>query len=206
MASAIDGYRKTETRRVVKPQPDPEFGFDAWMPGDDGEWYCYVSDYPDEGSQMWRCPYGARGHRLWVRECWTPDAVDVYPFQDTAYRAEYTDHDAAELANDVRQHRDFRWRPSIHMPKDRARIWLEVESVRVERLQHGLDVAAVRAEGIVVPDVDYTVPERPDVLDYEQLGYALEKFSELWDKLNAKRGFAWATNPWVWVVKFRRVR
>lgn len=82
-----------------------------------------------------------------------------------------------------------RWQPSIHMPKFAARIWREVVSIRVERVQD-ITIADAIAEG-------YETNLRwPDPIDW---------FRDLWDSLNAKRGHAWSANDWVWVVSFKVV-
>ena len=77
--------------------------------------------------------------------------------------------------------------PSIHMPKFAARIWLEVVSVRAERLQD-ISYEDVKAEGILFPFSKQTL--------------WLEAFGQLWDSLNAKRGHLWSANDWVWAVEF----
>ena len=83
-----------------------------------------------------------------------------------------------------------RWKPSIHMPKWAARIWLEVTGVRVERVQDISEEDAI-AEGIPRGAVQYC-------------GHAIRLFRDLWDSINAKRGYPWEVNPWVWVVEFKR--
>lgn len=97
-------------------------------------------------------------------------------------------------------------RPSIHMPRWACRLHLELtEDVRVERLQ-AITADEMKREGIEVPDVDYSVIERPDFLDAEREEWARRKFAELWDEINGHReGASWADNPWVWRVAFRRV-
>jgi hypothetical protein len=83
---------------------------------------------------------------------------------------------------------EFRARPSIHMPRWASRITLEITDVRVERLQDiGTDDA--RAEGMIGDEND------------SPTGH----YETLWDKLNAKRGFGWDVNPWVWALTFRLV-
>jgi hypothetical protein len=143
------------------------------------------------------CPYGAPGDRLWVKETWAIDAEDVETarrrHEDVLldacpvgpyYRATASDFDESSL----------RWRPSIHMPRWASRISLEVTGVRVERLQAISEADAV-AEG-----VHYELGEvKPDSPNAHRIS-----FSTLWDELNAKRA-PWSSNPWVWVIEFRRV-
>jgi hypothetical protein len=80
-----------------------------------------------------------------------------------------------------------RWIPAIHMPRSAARLFLSIEDIRVERLQ-SITYENAWAEG-VFPDS----------------GDAIASFASLWDRINAKRGFGWDANPWVWVVQFRKL-
>jgi len=131
-------------------------------------------------------PYGQVGQRLWVRETWW--LPSYLPSDDKAelksllvYRAE----------GDFGSHG---WRPSIFMPKWATRIWLEITEVRVERLQE-IKFTDCEEEGI---KTGYRV-------EWDAKNDLLRKFEALWDSLNAKRGFGWHTNCWVWVISFRRV-
>ena len=80
------------------------------------------------------------------------------------------------------------WKPSIHMPRAHSRLSLDITGVRVERLQ---DISAADKEAEGLPAAE---------------GYGPAAFADLWDQINAKRGYSWASNPWVWVVSFARVR
>lgn len=112
MVRAILEGRKTQTRRVVKPQP----GANNRIRITGGN----VMNIRDQKISE-NCPYGQPGDRLWVRETWRPHTPDA-----TAYRA-----DGDGVMDGFR----WRWRPSIHMPRWASRILLEVVAVRVERLQ-----------------------------------------------------------------------
>jgi hypothetical protein len=127
------------------------------------------------------CPYGKPGDRLWVRETWLRDG-DV-----TIYKADL----AKVLADSWNGH----WRPSIYMPRAASRIALEVIKVRVERVQ---DISHNDAciEG---------APSEPELNDYGTGSIYIDWYANLWDKLNAKRGYGWKVNPWVWVVEFKQV-
>jgi hypothetical protein len=92
-----------------------------------------------------------------------------------------------------------RWRPSIFMPKEAARIWLTVTDVRVERLQE-ITTDEAKAEGALQPGV---IPSNTLVHNTEGT-IPRTNFKILWDSLNASRGFSWEQNPWVWVVSFKR--
>ena len=137
------------------------------------------------------CPYGQSGDRLWVREAWahTHDSVE-------ACRAEFEDALGPGMNGPFYRATDeapytLRWRPSIHMPRWASRITLEVTGVRVERVQD-ITQEDCLAEGIAQWEEGYELT-------------AQEVFRKGWNALNMKRGFGWDTNPWVWVVSFRRL-
>ena len=92
--------------------------------------------------------------------------------------------------------------PSIFMPKAAARIWLEVTNVRVERLQEITEEDAVK-EGI--KNVFERNPHYDGTIGSAIKINHLTQFRELWDSINAKRGYGWESNPWVWVIEFKRV-
>jgi hypothetical protein len=189
LVQAILRDEKTETRRVIKPQPSPEH----WQKIE-CEWYHPLRvrrngvEYPADKAygfasedEDWRCPYGGPGCNLWVRETFLWDEVGT----DVSYRADYDDETAAAIIEGSGD----RWRPSIHMPRWAARINLRVREISVERL-HEITEEAAKAE-----EVD-AIPEAPAALSHRT------SFARLWDKINEKRGYGWDRNPWVWVVKF----
>ena len=147
-------------------------------------------DYPyHHGLAVYRvakkCTYGVPGDLLWVRETWASD-VDGCP-AGLSYRADHLDPRGDGPANPMR------WRPSIFMPRWASRLTLRITSIRVERVQD-ITEADARAEGF------------KDVAGkYARGDEARIWFAELWDDINAKRGFGWDANPWVWVVGFEQV-
>jgi hypothetical protein len=160
MVRAILEGRKTQTRRVVKPHEI-------------------------------KCPWQVGG-LLWVRETFavidnTEFDGDIYP----EYKADKPDdkypgdwpEDEAKNNSDAPK-----WKPSIHMPKKYARIWLEITDIRVERLQDISDYDCAM-EGIPLTSDDGS-NYRPG-------------FKLLWDQINGKK-HPWASNPWVWVIGFKR--
>lgn len=207
MVRAILAGSKTQTRRIVKPQPLPE------LRAQDGSWAApgeYVWNRPlardvSIESRV-RCPYGAPGDRLWCRE-----AFRLLPMCGTweiAYRAD------EELSRDVpvslhaQAEAAFRlgrgglhvpWRPSIFMPRWASRLTLEVTGVRVERL-HAISDADILAEGVTREAVEALVPAAEDL----PRDVSLRDLWEMgWTAINGAD--SWAANPWVWVVSFRRV-
>ena len=203
MVRAILDGRKTMTRRVIKPQPEhddvilrypnPYGNAEAALP----------PDYPDAdagamaGRDEWICPYGAPGTRLWVRESFAlHGGVNEEGSQTIEYRADAVKDDSGERDGWWFGYRfipgSMPWRPLIHMPRWASRITLEVTAVKVERVQD-ISEDDARAEGV-----------RGNAIGPWGCEGLIEDFSELWDSINAKRGYPWASNPWVWVVSFER--
>jgi hypothetical protein len=215
MVKAILEGRKTQTRRVIKPQPPEDeyiHGPEVYEPairGKDGE---LEPGTPVYGiyCEEWgiKCPY-VPGMTLWVRETWYYESHMYDPSEGEAlYRYVYkADNPDYPVDVGVGEHG---WKPSIHMPREAARLFLKVTNVRVERLQDISPIEIV-AEGIDVPDCRQCVKDygNPCCRDEEsECGLqddAVINFRELWDSINAKRGYGWDANPWVWVVEFERM-
>lgn len=205
---AILAGRKTVTRRVVKPQPYPNgYRFDG------REILCHIDDLPanamllDVGRGKARyttsnlegwglhCPCGQTGDRLWVREtflhepadyCWEASvSIPVRPAM-TIYRAD-ADPTGVGTAG---------WKSPIHMPRSLSRITLEIESVRVERLQDISSDDCV-AEGVGDP-VGTPLPYGSVTEAWNRRSYQLR-----WETINGPD--SWTANPWVWVLSFKRV-
>lgn len=177
--------KKTVTRRIVKkPARAGEHSFgEAMEAARRNGWAGAQKRGPEDGIE-WRCacPYGAVGDVLWVRETWAHttllgNAITVYNAEDNR-----TDYGGP-------------WKPSIHMRRADARIFLRVESVTVERVQEITEEDA-RAEGIG----EHPVCDQAMILGCTYR----DAFRLVWDSL-APAGSKWADNPWVWVVKFKRV-
>lgn len=157
-----------------------------------------------------RCPYGQPGDRLWVRETWcwlTGNGRRI------VFRADGEDQRGGWDDVPPERRPPLKWNSPIFMPRSASRITLELTEVQVQRLNDITEEAA-RAEGIQVPISDAgcppgkvkvlvaaSSPYRPWKLGHEfRAEFALE-----WDTLNAKRGFPWGANPFVWVLAFKRV-
>lgn len=162
-----------------------------------------------------------RGSLLYVREAWRA----LHRFNSTPpsrIPAGTYVHYEADGGKDLQRRpgrldRFGRVRPSIHMPKWAARTWLAVTSVRVERVQEITDEDAI-AEGLkaITKDgslVKYGVPDRDGLPGSDDDGWPWvewersprDAFRKLWDSINAKRGYGWDENPWVWCVSFRKI-
>ena len=198
MVRAILAGQKTQTRRVMKPQPTA-FWNDGRQPVN--------LPYDRDNDKVIRCPYGKPGDRLWVREtCWS-DGCDVYYTADAAHKTfgasdEYFErllklhHYAGSFSQKV---------PSIHMPRWASRITLEIDSVRVERL-NDISNEDCTAEGITaigkgvrMADGTYAQAGR-----YETKSSTVRQlYSELWDSINGPG--SWNADPFVWVVGFKVV-
>lgn len=193
MVRAILEGRKSQTRRIVKPQPEEAgFGRNCKVAP-----YCTGTQWPLSYYEMrgacWnssgplKCRYGKPGDRLWVRETFLPRANG----SAAIYRADHDEVDAAGLAG---LYSDKGWKPSIFMPRKLSRITLEVTEVRVERVQNISD-SDCEAEG-VRPSVDGTGKDwRADESGWRRT------YRHVWDSINGN----WDANPWVWCVSFRRV-
>lgn len=209
-----DENPKTQTRRVVKPQPPAKFcEGDVAAITNGSHWT--ISKMP--GHKAWHpdphpgivCPYGQPGDRLWVRESYRlrreslngapMDGVAPNMFCDSTRWFE-ADGAAPELFGKLR--------PSIHMPRWASRITLEVAHVRVERLQD-ISYEDALAEGVSDFAATFADEEKNAIGETpEQTARRLEwpqrQYRSLWDGLNAARGYGWDTNPWVWVIEFAR--
>lgn len=143
------------------------------------------------------------GDILWVRETWCElyvvDALGYTHYdQPMHYYAadgypDITLYDADGFELDDQR---IKWKPSIHMPREVARIFLKITGVRVERVQDITENDAV-AEGTT----NYLMAGGRQ---HEEMSMRAQ-FSMLWDSLNVKRGYGWEVNPWVWVYEFERV-
>lgn len=184
MVRAILDGRKTCTRRLVKPQPDEKHTFPLGFVTDSTEKKevgCFgfgINEYG--GSIQYARPQCQLGDILYVRETWKKAPNGYYYYED------WQRNDIADVT---------KWKPSIHMPKEAARIWLKVTDVRVERLQD-ITSEQIGREGVEV--------EYPHVLNGEEKRYA---FSTLWNRTIKKSDidtYGWDANPWVWVIEFER--
>lgn len=183
MVRAILDGRKTCTRRLVR-----------FLPGENPQWTGYIRDglmlYNGRNEPcIIKVPYQP-GDTLYVRETWCG-----LPVNEAGHMRGHTIY--YYKADGELRPKGWRgtWHPSIHMPKEAARIWLKVTDVRVERLQE-ITSEQICREGVEV--------EYPHVLNGEEKRYA---FSRLWDSTIKKSDldrYGWNASHWVWVIKFER--
>lgn len=228
MVKAILEGRKTQTRRVVKPQPVISDGEtmrfregdsatpDSWVIETHRE---EIGELVVSGGRFTdiRCPYGQPGDRLWVRETFIlecdvngnpPPFDDGRPIQrdetiDSVSSWMQPHYLATDPAPDLVCQNPAHdggpcchWRPSIFMPRWASRINLEITKISVERLEE-ISEADAQAEGC-----EQTKCDHPDCDDHFY-GYRAS-YCLLWNQINSKK-YPWGTNPWVWVIEFKRV-
>lgn len=226
MVKAILEDRKVQTRRVVKPQPVPgrngwfDWGYKHGAPKATSPRSCFWhgETWAKEGGSApidQYCPYGQPGEKLWVRETWATSAdYDGVPLKGILYDRDpiYYRADGYELTFD---HHGGKWRPGIFLPRWASRITLEITEVRVERLQDISEADAI-AEGIrtekLPPDPDNFHP--PGSYGFISGIHPRGKgtiwptprgaYRELWGSINGKKA-PWSSNPWLWVLAFRRI-
>ena len=165
MVKAILAGKKTQTRRVMNPQP---------LQAD-------INAVPTNGwnSVIPMNPYGMPGDMLWVREQFVAWSLMWKLGQQKGfyYRANFpSDYKAS-----------WKWKPSIHMPKAAARIWLQITDIRIERLQEISEEDAID-EGV-------------NLADSTKWFKHTHVFQELWEKINGPE--SWNANPYVWVIQFK---
>lgn len=226
MVRALLDGRKTQTRRIVKPQPFPTSEPpDAWVWSGKAGGKPYATDSVHDdwpASLLPACPYGVPGDRLWVREtlryierevgprefdgswCYAADDIAIeVPLGSEGASIAWAHHKATDTC------------PSIHMPRWAARLTLELVRVRVERVQ---DISGddAFAEGIQIP---VSEPGRPLLcltsrIPFDSVSakhpkewgkdeYARFEYAQLWNSINGPA--SWESNPWVWVLDFRVV-
>lgn len=200
MVQAILSGRKTQTRRVILHygKTPKAYGSDNFYkivaelnnkPFFGAGFYKDSDIFEHEGTaQIDAIYFKAKcqpGDILWVRETWgtVTKGFGFSAYDEFIYKANH-------MGNSLWEADDVKWRPSIHMPKAAARLFLRVEDVHVERIQD------IRASGAIMEGAcdSYT--------EYEK---CIPAFIKLWNSINEKRGFGWSENPWVWVIEFERI-
>lgn len=180
MVRAILEGRKTQTRRILKIQPD-----------DRGVRMTSVLFEDYHGNEL--KPKYQKGDILWVKETWRYTDASLNDHPGYVYRASDPDWETLE---------GWKWKPSIHMPKEAARIFLKVTNVRAERLQDISEEDAI-AEGVERISVAPFVHRFKNYVDDEELEFAESSFRTLWESINGKE--SWNENPFVWVYEFERI-
>ena len=224
MVRALLDGSKIQTRRIMKPQPEPV----PHRPGD-YQWPCNafqsmvsVSDTRAPGAHGMAgdaCPYGAHGDRLRVRETffaygrWETRSsakkarderhfVDMTVGCDRVYQFAADDPDLPMAEGRGGALPGWYMRPAIFMPRAASRILLEIVSVRVEQLTDCSEADAL-AEGVAIDRSGCHFIDGANGRHMSPVGAsAVEAFASLWESINGTG--SWALNPWVWVIEFKR--
>ncbi len=193
MVRAIVSGQKTQTRRIIKPEPLSVVD-NATVP--------YIgtpSELMKALEQSNRKPPYVVGDTLYVRETWAYHKLAINSHQDDKGPFVY----AADPMADQHRLGDV-WRPSIHMPKYAARIFLEVANVRAERL-HNISEQDCWDEGC--EEIMHDFDDISQIEMAKNIGSCIEDmrpvYALLWEKINGAG--SWDANPWLWVVNFKKV-
>ncbi|EPZ1177252.1 hypothetical protein WH694_15340 [Klebsiella oxytoca] len=186
MVRAILDGRKTQTRRIVKLQPDE----DGLAKVTNGPWV-------DTSERNYRCPFGDVGDRIWGRETWAEAGASAPNLK--LYRANYPEHVPSHYEN-VPPANEIRWTPSIHMPRWASRILLEITDVRVERL-NAISEHDAQAEGVAKLRGGFWQHYQPGWTQHQLSSRG--SFVTLWKSIYGEE--SWNSNPWVWVIEFKRI-
>ncbi|HEJ8055876.1 TPA: hypothetical protein SMI48_002207 [Serratia marcescens] len=217
MVRASLSGRKTQTRRVMKPQPEPCYRGGHWWPSNAFKTMLHIEEQMQNGQGGWKglagdaCPFGQVGDRMWVRETFmdltgTGIEATAGKFEGFAYRANTP---AGSYGDEVRKEYGLKWTPSIHMPRWASRILLEITAVRVERL-NDISEEDAKAEGVRAIGnnfgngpayCDYLLPNLDDTAEW--YNRASDSFKSLWKSIYGAE--SWRANPWVWVIEFKQV-
>lgn len=201
MVQAILEGRKTQTRRIMQPQPEDSWMQDCKKQSPNLALYDKRTGLPhywiSDGKDGEIIPKATLNTVLWVRETWqfSDDLEEPY-----LYRQQYEEEHLPEFWKSIK------WKPSIFMPKEACRLFLEVTNVRVERLQNISEADAI-AEGVLETWEDLTT-QTCLYMDYVKGDFqydmtARDSFKTLWMSINGPE--SWDANPWVWVYEFKRV-
>lgn len=213
MVRAILEGRKTQTRRVIRPQPQvSDRGCPSWV-AEPGKKHIRLGPRRCGGGPAVTmhdlmseyCPYGQPGDRLWVRETWSDlrgGGFNVsFAYKEKSLSRDGTHED--EEAKRCREDFGYKWKSPLFMPRAASRLTLELTDVRVEHVQD-ISQGDAQAEGV---EHDNLVGYYCDEAEGEfgghrcnwRVGYML-----LWDEINGKK-FPWSSNPWVWALSFKIV-
>lgn len=222
MVRALRAGTKTQTRRIVKPQPPAEAtsaGVISSSTKSHGDWWWMSGDPQDSDTWIpvgdeFRCPYGVPGDTLWVREHWASligyddyAPRDITPGSPIWFQADH-ERELESMPPEV-----GKWRVGMFLPRWASRLTLTITEVRVERLQEISEADAI-AEGVGpnwIGDLAGWSAEAHGYYDYSKpVGWdgegavlltARESYATLWESINGPG--SWDANVWVWVLTFR---
>jgi len=197
MVQAILAGQKTQTRRIVNPQPFLSKTYRSYSPK--YEEYYTLNGKKEMNDWIKFCKYGQIDDILWVRETWSP--IEFENGINYRYKATFVEN--SELHP--------KWKPSIFMPKVACRIKLLIKNIRVERLNDISEQDAVY-EGIEEEgefwksyEIIHSGRHKGEMNPHSSVPNlsAITSYRELWESIN---GFdSWAKNPWCWVIEFKKL-
>jgi hypothetical protein len=177
MVQAILNGTKTQTRRIIKPQPDSRGLRTSNVMWED--WH---------GREV-KCPYGEHGDIIWVRETWNKIQDVFFGGEMYIYKEKYVTYKRPGASV-------WKWKPSIYMPKEACRIRLLIKDIRVERL------CDITEEDAIVEGIEM----KTGIFDHINGGIHQQPsdiYAELWDKIHGDG--SWIKNPFVWVIEFKKL-
>jgi hypothetical protein len=201
MVRAILAGKKTQTRRVLKPQPSDIYSKALNVSGN-----IWAFQKPNQAVEPFivKCPYGQVGDWLWVREKWATEAkfdkLSWAGIADTRVATVPIWYAVEDTQIDRPGQVRGRWRFGRFMPRYASRITLEITGIRVERVQDITEADAI-AEGV---EALYKTAPRTFGAGYiwTPQGYT-DSYKKTWDSINGKK-YSWASNPYVWVIEFKK--
>ncbi|KRJ70807.1 MULTISPECIES: hypothetical protein [Acinetobacter] len=207
MVRAILEGRKTQTRRIVKPQPVPYPGGGHWWRCDYVQSMVRVEQELQNPCELYKGfieevnPFGKKGDRLWVRETFGTKIRNIggTPHESFAYKADKSDEVCYYDCNGNGY--PVKWVPSIHMPRSACRIVLEITNIRIERLNDISEADAI-GEGCIAESCDHARRTCNEIGCYGP--HATGQFKYLWESIKGKG--SWDLNPWVWVIEFKVIQ
>lgn len=171
---------KTQTRRIVNPQPNVVHGWNGR--------YLETNQIFRNGQPGLLCPYGVVGDRLWCREAFSETREGSFIYKGWPMF-------------DGMEKQDWKWTPAIHMPRSACRTVLELTGVRVERL-HSISEEDAMAEGVEWQEKGLDIGQWTHD-GQSWFDYAIDCYRHLYESINGPG--SWDANPWVWVLEFKRV-
>jgi hypothetical protein len=202
---------KCQTRRVVKPRyREGEAGFEVATDEKTGAKGIIIIN--EEGGHSrdgyYNPPYW--DDILWVRETWRVSAVGIAGSEEFA-QINYSTGDFMSIGINNEQSLCYttksKWQSPYFFPRKAARLFLEVKSIRLERLQEiSEEDAKAEGAGICTWFRPYKRDEGESICFNNEVPTRKAAFFNLWDSINAKRGYSWESNPWVWVYEFMRIK
>ena len=197
MVKAILDGRKTQTRRIVKPQPPNIVGLRYEQGPYPQDFHPRFTAMAEPANAPWlTCPYGQPGDRLYVKEAWAKSIISG----DFIYKTNLN-----PLEDQVHSFNGVKWNSPMMMPKRAARLWLEITGVRVERLQDISEEDAI-AEGSFLNKCACFPPPKTPIESLFQLKWCHQHGQEikaLWKSIYGPG--SWELTPWVWIIEFQVV-